>query len=375
MDLSSLKSRGELSTFAPGRINLLGEHTDYNEGYVLPAAIEMGLTAHFKKREGNCCRIFSEGLNAGFEVTLDSLSRSTHSWQNYFLGVLNGMARRTGNLGGFDAYIEGSLPAGAGVSSSAALECSFALGLNELFGLQFSRQLLLEITREADREYVGVQSGPMDQYTSLFGKKDHFLLLDCRELRHEFIPTPPGPYRWVLLNSGVTHALAEGAYNKRREECRRGVAVMQQQFPLLRSLRDATPEQLEYLEAHSEAPIPARCRYVVAENERVLRVVEALRKGDWDSVGKLMYQTHEGLRDLYAVSCPEIDFLVARSHMHTQVLGARIMGGGFGGCTLNLVHEAAVEELVADCTQAYKELFGRTLAHYVVSPSDGARVL
>lgn len=375
MDLSPLKANADLHAFSPGRINLIGEHTDYNQGWVFPAAIQLGLTAHLRRRSDTFCRIHSSGMDDSFEVSLEALSRSEHSWRNYFLGVIHGICKRTDKLGGFEAFIDGDLPAGAGMSSSAALECCLAFGLNELYTLGLSRHQLLEITREADREYVGVASGPMDQYASLFGNQDHFLLLDCRSLEHSNIPAPSSAYRWVLLDSGVSHALADGEYNRRQAECEEGVAAIKVKDPMVRSLRDATIQHLEAVQDQLPAKVTQRCLYVIQENERVLKAADALKREAWEVLGGLLNETHEGLRDRYEVSCPEIDYLVSRARLHPKVLGARLMGGGFGGCTLNLVHTDAVDSLVEDCSRAYFELYGKTLVAHRVSPSDGARLL
>lgn len=375
MKVTTYLQKVDLTVFAPGRINLLGEHTDYNQGYVLPAAIQQGLRVHLAKRSDNQCRLYSAALGKEVSTSLEQVSRSSSTWENYFLGVLSALVRRANGIGGFDAYLEGELPPGAGMSSSAAVECSIALGINELFQLGLSRRVLVEVAGEADREFVGVKSGAMDPYAALFGKKDHFILLDCRSLTHEYIPVSPGPYKLVLLNSGVSHELASGEYNRRQETCEKGVAIIQKEFPGVRSLRDVSSTELEYLAHHANETITARCRYVVEENERVISAADALRSQHWEKLGKLMYKTHEGLSKLYEVSCPEIDFLVSRARLHQGVLGARLMGGGFGGCTLNLVHEDGVEEFIADCTHAYAEFYSRDLEFYHVAPSEGARTL
>lgn len=375
MNLSHLKVNADLISFAPGRINLLGEHTDYNQGYVLPAAIGMGLRAYLKKRTDDQCIVHSSGLKKTFHSRLKTLKRSKEHWENYIIGVINGMMLRSSGLGGFEAYIDGDLPPGSGMSSSAALECCLATGLNELYELELDKRILLEICREADHKFVGVKSGPMDQYASLYGKANHFLLLDCRELSHRYVGSPTGEHRWVVLDSKVSHQLADGAYNKRQEECLQGVEILQREFPLIRSLRDAGREHIQYLNLNAEKTVAKRCAYVILENQRVLRAVQALEEGDVHLLGSLMYETHKGLSEEYEVSCAEIDFLVGRARLSDAVLGARLMGGGFGGCTLNLVHMDGMEAWLTDCRRAYQELYGITLQAYEVAPSEGAHII
>ena len=361
---------------APGRINLIGEHTDYNEGLVLPAAVELDIRFRLQKNGTiGQCRVYSESIGKSLEADLHNLPADSRGWERYIYGVLNELSRFSDQLKGFDAKLTSRLPAGAGLSSSAALECGLAYGLNELFSLGISPMDLIQIAQQAEIKYSGTQCGIMDQFASMMGKKDHFIFLDCRTLDYRYIPARLGDYRLVLINSGVTHSLSDSAYNQRREECRQGVSILRGNFPKIRSLRDANPEQLEAVRHEMPIPVANRCRYVIEENSRVLKAVDALRHSDIQTLGALLCDTHEGLRDLYEVSCPELDFLVDTAMSLPDVAGSRIMGGGFGGCSLNLVRKGAVQEVISHLTAAYLERFGREAESLETGLGDGVRLL
>ncbi|MGB5654734.1 MAG: galactokinase [Robiginitalea sp.] len=363
-----------LSVAAPGRINLLGEHTDYNEGFVLPAAIGQQMVFTFEKNgSSNQCRITSASLGKTMQADLGHLQPSG-GWENYISGVLRELLKRSGKLEGFDVDFKSNIPAGAGLSSSAALECGLAFGLNVLFELGLSPLELIRLSQEAEHNFVGTQCGIMDQFACVMGRKNHFILLDCRDLQHRYIPADLGNCSLLLMGSGIKHALAESAYNERRAECQRGVAVLRETFPEIRSLRDATAEHLNALADVLPNTVKKRCRYVIEENARVLQAVQALENRDMEGLGALLSQSHRGLRDDYQVSCPEVDFLVDTALSFPGVLGARIMGGGFGGCSLNLVRSEDLEWVQTALCKAYRESFGREAEPLEVRISDGVRI-
>lgn len=371
--------RSELQDFrviSPGRINLIGEHTDYNQGYAVPAAIEQHimLSLH-KKQVGDGCTIYSETLDASFRPNLNKLTQSSVSWENYILGVLYELQETAEGLVDFDCEIRGALPSGAGLSSSAALECGLAFGLNELFGLGLSLMELARLAQRAEHNYAGTLCGIMDQFAVLAGKKNHFILLDCRSMEYRYIPAKLGPYKLLLINSRITHSLAESAYNQRRGECLQGVRWLQKHFPHLHSLRDISREELINLQEEMPETLFNRCLYVVEENDRVLEAVNALESSDIKKLGMLLSKTHQGLRHQYQVSCPELDYLVDTALSLPGVLGARMMGGGFGGCSLNLVHEEALKDVSEHLESAYGRFFGREAEVLEVSLGDGVRLL
>jgi galactokinase len=374
MSVSQTK-HNPLRVAAPGRINLIGEHTDYNNGYVLPAAIGQHMAFTFEKNDsGALCRISSETFEKTLEADLHRL-QPAEGWENYVLGVLAELVKRSGKLSGFDVNFSSNIPSGSGLSSSAALECGLAFGLNTLFDLGLSPMELIRLSRAAEHNFVGTQCGIMDQFASVMGRKNHFMLLDCRDLHYRYIPADLGDCSLLLIGSGVKHTLAESAYNQRRGECQSGVALLRETFPGIRSLRDAGLEHLHAL-AHSLPKIvEQRCRYVIQENARVLKAVQALENSDMAALGALLSESHRGLRDDYQVSCPEVDFLVDTAESLPEVLGARIMGGGFGGCSLNLVHTSALEKVRDQLCKAYLESFGREAEPLEVRISDGARIL
>lgn len=343
---------------SPGRINLIGEHTDYNSGYVLPAAIDRCLTFHLQKAEGPTHATFhSHNMQAQFQVNLESV-KPGEGWENYLLGVLHQLQLRGKTIHGFTCSITSDLPLGSGLSSSAALECGLAWGLNELFQMELSPWEIIELSQAAEHTYVGTQCGIMDQFACVMGKAGHFILLDCQSLKHRYIPADLGDYRLLLLNTGVTHDLASSAYNQRREACQTGVGLLSAAFPDVKSLRDATPEMLESQKKNMSKRIYNRCKYVIEENLRVLHAVEALEAGKMELLGQLLLDTHRGLRDEYEVSCAELDFLVDEAAKFAGVAGARMVGGGFGGCTLNLVKTEAAEAFQTHIMGQYQKVFG-----------------
>ena len=361
---------------SPGRINIIGEHTDYNLGYVLPTSIDKRIRFTIERNNTDSqCEIRSEGYKKALVVDLKHIAPSNTQWENYILGVLYEIYIRNKELKGFQCTIESDLPVGSGVSSSAALECGLAFGLNELFDLGLSKHEIVTLARDAEHNYVGTKCGIMDQFASVMGKKDHVILLDCKSMDYSYVPFIIAPYKLVLLNSNVSHSLASSEYNTRRNECEEGVSILQKRYPNISSLRDASLAMIEASKIDMSPKVFDRCTYVVQENIRVLNAVEALEKGDLKKLGILMYETHEGLRNLYEVSCPELDFLVDFSKNVDEVLGSRLMGGGFGGCTINLVHGDTANSFIQSVSEAYEKEFNIKLSYFEGNPSAGTTLL
>ncbi|MGB5237415.1 MAG: galactokinase [Flavobacteriaceae bacterium] len=366
----------KLIVSAPGRINIIGEHTDYNLGYVLPTAIDKHLTFTFEANgTASICRVKSMGYGSAHEFDFTTMERRSSSWHNYIQGVVSEILKRTDKLQGFNCTIESTLPVGSGVSSSAALECGLSFGLNELFNLGLSKIEMVKLCQQADHNYVGIMSGIMDQFASMMSKKGQVILLDCRSLDHEYIPLDLGDYTFLLLNSGVSHELANSEYNTRQQECQKGIKLIRQKHPEVASLRDVSLEMLETQKSRLPSTVYRRCQFVIQENVRVLAAVDALKKGDLPSLGTLMYATHQGLRHDYEVSCMELDFLVDFTKDHKEVLGARIMGGGFGGCCINLIRSGYVAEFTAKIAGAYKKEFNIELDAFQAVPYHGVSIV
>jgi len=366
----------ELTVDSPGRINIIGEHVDYNMGYVLPTAIEKKIIFKFQKNGSDkICHVYSKGYDTGFELSLDKLEKSKIEWENYILGVLNEISKRTDKLKGFDCTLESHVPIGSGVSSSAALECGLAFGLNEMFDLGLTKMDIVELSQAAEHTYAGTKCGIMDQFASVMSKEGHVILLDCESLDYSYIPIQIKPYKIVLLNTNVSHNLASGEYNVRRAQCEEGVAVLQKKYPEVKSLRNATMDMLNDVRIELDETVYNRCSYIIKEKSRVLEAVAALKANNLKRIGELLYETHDGLSKMYEVSCPELDFLVAFSKKYDSVLGARMMGGGFGGCTINLVHEDAIEEFVKAASAAYEKECKLKLSWFEASPSEGTSII
>ena len=360
---------------SPGRINLIGEHTDYNDGFVLPTAIDKKITLAFTENpDPNILQVRSKDLGKTLNSDLRSIQPSKVTWENYILGVVAGIQARTDEIKGFQCTLESDIPIGSGVSSSAALECGIAYGLNVLFNLGLDPLTLVKIGIEAEHHYVGTKCGIMDQFASVMSKAGKVILLDCRSLDYTYVPLDLGDYQLLLLNSQVHHELASSEYNTRRKQCAHAVEIISKSYPEVLTLRDVTDAILEDQKRNLPGTLYRRCKHVVEENRRVLDAVAALKKGNLSHMGELMYQSHAGLRDDYEVSCAEIDFLVDFAQAYQGVLGARIMGGGFGGCSLNLIHKDAVPEFIAGVVPAYQENFNKTLSWFMANPSEGTSI-
>lgn len=359
---------------SPGRINLIGEHTDYNGGFVFPGAIDKGMIAEIKPNGTGKVRAFSIDLNDYAEFGLNEEDAPKASWARYIFGVCREIIKRGGQIQGFDTVFAGDVPLGAGMSSSAALESTYAFALNELFSLCIDKFELAKIGQSTEHNYCGVNCGIMDQFASVFGKEGSLIRLDCRSLEYKYFPFNPVGYKLVLLDSVVKHELASSAYNKRRQSCENAAAAIRRNHPEVEFLRDATMGMLNEVKGDISAEDYMRAEYVIEEVHRVLDVCEALEKGDYETVGQKMYETHHGMSKLYEVSCEELDFLndVAKK---CGVTGSRVMGGGFGGCTINLVKDELHDAFIKEAFESYTKKFGHEPKVYEVVISDGARKL
>lgn len=360
---------------SPGRINLIGEHTDYNGGFVFPGAVDCGIMAGIQPNGTTTINAYSIDLKDKASFDINNPEGPKQSWARYIYGVAREMAKRGVEVKGFDTAFAGDVPLGAGMSSSAALESTFAFAINDLFGdNKIDKFELAKVGQATEHNYIGVNCGIMDQFASVFGKKDQLIRLDCRSLEYKYYPFKPVGYKLVLVDSVVKHELASSAYNKRRQSCENVVAAMKKHHPEVELLRDANFDMLEEVKPGVSEEDYKRAKYVIGEKDRVLAVCDALEKGDYETVGKEMYLTHEGLSKDYEVSCEELDFLndIARKD---GVTGSRVMGGGFGGCTINLVKEELYDKFIADAKAEFKKKFGKDPKVYDVIISDGSRKL
>ena len=350
-----------------GRINLIGEHTDYNEGYVFPGAIDKVIMAEIAPNDTDKVRVYSIDIDEYVEFGLNEEDAPTQSWARYIFGVCREILKRGGSVKGFDTVFAGNVPLGAGLSSSAALESCFAFALNDMFNdNSIDKFELARIGQSTEHNYCGVNCGIMDQFASVMGQKGKLMRLDCRSMEFEYFPFNPEGYELVLLDSAVKHELADSPYNKRRASCERVAKRLG-----LETLRDATMTMLKAIRTDITAEDYFRAKFVIEEKDRVLAVCDALNAGDYETVGQKMYETHHGLSDDYEVSCEELDFLndIARE---CGVTGSRIMGGGFGGCTINLVKTDLLDKFVETAKVRFNEKYGHEPKVYPVVISDGA---
>jgi galactokinase len=361
---------------SPGRINIIGEHTDYNEGFVLPAAIDKAAYVAMNLREDEEIHLVAADLDETYHTRLSDLAPVPEpGWPNYLLGAAAQFLQKGLPLRGFNAVLSSDIPIGAGLSSSAAVECATMFALNELLQTNLDRLTMVHMAQRAEHTYAGVKCGIMDQFASMMGKKDALIRLDCRTLDYTYVPFRLEGFKILLLNTNVKHALASSAYNERREACERAVALIRPHVPGLCSLRDADESMLDQYVRPVDPLVDKRARYVVQEIKRLLDACDALGQGDLPTLGRLMYDTHEGLSGMYEVSCRELDWLVDRVRGHEGVLGARMMGGGFGGCTINLVKDEAIESLVDSLKDAYETEMGLPLTYYIATIDDGTGIL
>jgi galactokinase len=361
---------------SPGRINIIGEHTDYNDGFVLPAAIDKNITVKMQKNGTDTQAKISDTKHLkSFSFDLQNFAPRKKGWHNYIMGVVHELQNLGGHITGFNAEFESNVPIGGGMSSSAALECSFAYALNELFHLGFDKWQLIKASQRAEHNYVGNNCGIMDQFASVMGKKDQVMLLDCRSLEYEYFPLELEKFELLLLNTNVAHSLASSEYNTRREECEEGVSILKKELPEINSLRDVSLQQLDLYKSNLHDQVFKRCTHVINESERVLSATQAMKSGNYKLLGELVYASHFSLQNDYEVSCTELDFLVQETINKDFILGSRMMGGGFGGCTINMIDSAHVESFKKEIAESYHMKFGVELTPYSVSIENGTHIV
>ena len=389
---------------SPGRINLIGEHIDYNHGFVLPAAIDKFIEVAIGKRSDGAIHMVAVDLGETIIVPMHNLQPHATQWVNYIIGVvdqvlnithattnnfivtdkntpstkINVPTNETNLAAGFDICIQGNIPLGAGLSSSAALECAVLFALNELYSLSLTKMQMALMAQSAEHKFAGVHCGLMDMFASLHGQKNKAILLDCDSLDFTYYPLALNDYSIVLFDTQIKHALASSEYNTRRLECEQGLKLIQDKYPTVKTFRDISIEQVDECLASNDvngSKVYHRCKYVVEEIKRVQLAVQDLAKGDMQAFGKKMFETHNGLSKLYEVSCPELDFLVEAVSNNENVLGARMMGGGFGGCTINIIKKSAVEEITKALTARYTQVMHKELAIYITSIEDGTHLV
>lgn len=369
-------SASPLIVRSPGRVNIIGEHTDYNGGFVLPAAIDKAAYIAISPREDDEIQLFAKDMNENFSIGVDDLRPiGDISWPNYILGAVAQFRKKGVFLKGFNAMLTSDVPIGAGLSSSAAVECATTFALDQLLQTGFDRISMVKMAQKAEHEYAGVMCGIMDQFASVMGKKDHVIKLDCRLLEYEYVPFKLDGIKILLLNTNVKHSLASSEYNTRRNECRQAVEWIREYVREVGSLRDVSEDMLDKYVLPKDKLIDTRSRFVVQEIQRLIIGCADLQQGDIRSLGEKMFATHDGLSRMYGVSCKELDWLADFVRTNAAVIGARMMGGGFGGCTINLVKEDEIEKLVAEVQPAYEQAMGLPLTWYVASIENGTEVI
>lgn len=357
---------------SPGRINIIGEHIDYNDGFVLPAAINKYICFAISPAKNDECILIAKDLNESFQFKLtDKLQPIDKMWANYLLGVLYQLKEKNVSLTGFSLVFSSTIPMGAGLSSSAALECGFGYALNKLFHLKLSKQEIALIGQKSEHTFVGVKCGIMDQFASVFGKKKKVIKLDCTSLDYEYHKADFKKYSLLLLDSNVKHTHLTSGYNTRRTEVEKGLTIIKNKFSNIKSFRDCTEQEIQDLQSELGETLYKRCHFVVNEIRRVNEAVAALDDNNLLKLGQLMFETHDGLSNEYEVSCPEIDYLVDFVRQEKTVIGSRMMGGGFGGCSINLIEKGFEKELITRVSEAYQIKFGVNLTAYPVKISKG----
>ena len=365
----------DLLVRACGRINVIGEHTDYNDGFVLPAAIDRHIYFAVGRSGDQNCHWFADDINQAHHFQFPKLEKSEKLWVNYLKGILDQFQRDGHDLAGINCVFGGNLPIGAGVSSSAAIEGGFALAVSTLFDLGYVKKDLASLAQRSSNTFVGMPCGIMDQFASLMGKQEHVIRLDCRSLDYQYFPFRSDDYTLLLVNSHVTHDLTESGYGDRVVESAAGLNVIKEKFTRVTSFRDVSLAMLEDCQSVMKDIVYRRCSYIIKEIQRVKDASTALTNSDFHQLGRLMYETHAGTKDEYEVSCPELDFLVDYAKNRSEVLGARMMGGGFGGCTINLVEKQHLELFKARITTAYHKKMGILPDTYQVNIVEGTSVV
>ncbi|MGB0892520.1 MAG: galactokinase [Flavobacteriaceae bacterium] len=364
-------SKKPLLIFSPGRINLIGEHTDYNNGFVFPAATDKGMYAAIEKSESNFSTVVALDMDEQFEFNLNNLKPLENgSWKNYILGVVFEIQKKEKVIGNFNIVFKGDIPSGAGLSSSAALENSIVFGLNELFNLKLTKQEMIFISQKAEHNFVGVKCGIMDQFASMFGKENEAILLDCKNLDTEYFQIDFKEYDILLINTNVKHSLSESEYNERRAVCEKIANLLK-----VDSLREISFQDLETIKDKVLLEEYKKATYILEENKRVIDASKALKNQDLISFGKLLYESHSGLQHQYKVSCTELDFLIENAKENKNILGARMMGGGFGGCTINIIKKEAIKEFSSYIEKEFNKKFNFNCSCYSVKLSKGTHVI
>jgi galactokinase len=357
--------------FSPGRINIIGAHTDYNDGFVFPAAVDKGIVAGLAKSNSGTSTAYAVDKEETIEFSVNNIKPHPQgSWQNYFLGVVAEFQNSNKIIDNFNIAFGGNIPGGAGLSSSAALENSVVFGLNAVFNLGLTKEEMILISQKAEHNYVGVKCGIMDQYASMFGIKNNALLLDCRTIKSKPFEINFKDHELLLINTNVKHSLSDSAYNDRRSVCESIAGMLK-----VKALRDATEFDLESIKENITPENYQKALYVIQENDRVIKASEAIEAGDLETLGNLIYASHAGLQHQYKVSCEELDFLVEQAKLNGHVLGARMMGGGFGGCTINLIAKTATASFKKNVSEAYKNKFNKDCSLYFVKLSDGTEII
>lgn len=356
--------------FSPGRINLIGEHVDYNNGFVMPAAINKGIWYAVAPNTTQVANFYAADLQESLSIALNDVHKMD-GWKNYVLGVLDQLQQAGHKVGGFDCVFGGNLPVGGGMSSSAAVECGLLVALNNLFELGLDKITIVKMAQKAEHTYPGVKCGIMDMFANMMGKMDHVILLNCMNLDYKYLPLPLTEYSIILINTKVHHSLAGSAYNERRNECAEGFRILQSLVPGITSWQDLKVQDVKNNKEHLPENIYKRSLYVTSEIERTLQASKHLENHELEQFGKLMFETHEGLSKVYEVSCPELDFLVEQAKKYDAIIGSRLMGGGFGGCTINLIKTSEWADITASITAAYKQAFNIDAEVYDMELSDG----
>jgi galactokinase len=360
---------------SPGRINLIGEHVDYNSGFVLPAAIDKYMYVAVSERSDNALCMHAVDVNQSFQTSLlDPLQHTNLGWPDYILGVIDALQIGGYSVKGFNILITGNIPVGAGVSSSAALECATVFACKALFNLDITKEAMVKTAQLAENKFVGVNCGVMDQFASMFGKADHVIKLDCADLSYTYFPFKLEGISIVLFDTFVKHSLASSEYNTRRQECEAGLAAIRQQFKVA-SFREATLQMLDAVADNISTSVYNRCTYVIQEIARMEAACTHLLAGEIADFGARMYETHTGLSKLYDVSCPELDLIVENCIPAAAIIGARMMGGGFGGCVIALVKTSEVDAVYSDINAIYEQTFGQSMGKYVMQIGDGTTLL
>jgi galactokinase len=358
-----------LLIFSPGRINLIGEHTDYNDGFVFPAAIDKGIVCGIQKNDKDYCEVIALDKKESHRFDLNEIVPVKKGWwKNYVLGVVEGVLEKRSISENFDILFSGNIPSGAGLSSSAALENSIVFSLNELFDLQLTKKEMIFISQKAEHDFVGVKCGIMDQFASMFGESNAAILLDCKNLNAEIFPIYFNEYELLLINTNVKHSLADSAYNNRREVCEKVAKMLH-----VSALREVSEAQLNSIKDQLSKEDFDKVIYVIQENNRVVEASKALQNKNIDKFGQLMFASHDGLQHQYKVSCKELDFLVDMAKENPAVIGARMMGGGFGGCTINLVYKEKSKEYQEQIKKAYAKAFLKECSFYNVHLNNGVQ--